>query len=700
MSEQLTDAHYDWAGAFCGIPNIRGTSGVANGPGVPEGVPPSASSASAAAPSQTNGGAAGMAQTSARPIPVPSVDTKDKAALVASMQMVDSIKTTDGGGFTIEATGGIQPITEQQANDLRAKAAAALKDALQRVSNRADMAMGRYSAQQKINLDSPISAFGADLMAKAKAALSGGHYEDPGPRLYPLSAKVTNCISQARSAVGGGKFSDAAGALADAEEAAAQIAGMVQAYCDGIIGGAESNVAVLEVTKTVCFAIDGVIAIVITGGGAAALAEGVGASGVGGSAATAGAIANFAPVVASGGTYALQVAEGDPVDWKKATADMVIQLVLAKFGGKMTEGLTSLVGRLGGSSLSSEVVRKIIVAEIMQAGSSCLQTVVSFAISKQEGKKVTWGQLMSAIEAAVLDPKGIVAAAALGAVSAKYPTTPGAQTTPAPEGGTDPVTGAPSGPNAGGGKAEPNASTPTAPPAGGGTEPVTSAPAGPNAGGGTVEPNVSPPAAPPAGGGTAPAASASADPNAGGGPVDQNVSTPAAAPAGGGTEPVASAPADPNTGGEPPEGPPDLTPEQQRQVEILQEFEERQIHHGSQQMGADEAPAPNLDEHGRIPELTQGPEPETRFAKLGDTKFSQANVSPVMGDGTPLKEVEQNMADHGPDPGRPDADMVANEDGSLTSIDNRRLVAAHGADLDGVPAQVHAADEPLPEEMA
>jgi hypothetical protein len=44
--------------------------------------------------------------------------------------------------------------------------------------------------------------------------------------------------------------------------------------------------------------------------------------------------------------------------------------------------------------------------------------------------------------------------------------------------------------------------------------------------------------------------------------------------------------------------------------------------------------------------------------------------------------------------------MVANEDGSLTSIDNRRLVAAHGADLDGVPAQVHAADEPLPEEMA
>jgi hypothetical protein len=573
---------------------------------------------------------------------VPSVDTKDKAALVASMQMVDSIKTTDGGGFTIEATGGIQPITEQQANDLRAEAAAALKDALQRVSNRADMAMGRYSAQQKINLDSPISAFGADLMAKAKAALSGGHYEDPGPRLYPLSAKVTNCISQARSAAGGGKFSDAAGALADAEEAAAQIAGMVQAYCDGIIGGAESNVAVLEVTKTVCFAIDGVIAIVITGGGAAALAEGVGASGVGGSAATAGAIANFAPVVASGGTYALQVAEGDPVDWKKATADMVIQLVLAKFGGKMTEGLTSLVGRLGGSSLSSEVVRKIIVAEIMQAGSSCLQTVVSFAISKQEGKKVTWGQLMSAIEAAVLDPKGIVAAAALGAVSAKYPTTPGAQTTPAPEGGTDPVTGpnagtpaappaeggtaplasAPAGPNASGGKADPNVSTPAAAPSGGGTEPVASAPADPNTGGGTVEPNASTPAAAPAGGGTEPAAGAPADPNTGGGTVDPNAGTPAPRPAGGATDPNASAPSDPNAGDEERAG--DNVPPPRQRPRAKERNARNQLSEQARKSG--NPPAAELDDGEGLHELPNVGDPKVPLKtalKAADIKMSQ-----------------------------------------------------------------------------
>jgi hypothetical protein len=169
----------------------------------------------------------------------------------------------------------------------------------------------------------------------------------------------------------------------------------------------------------------------------------------------------------------------------------------------------------------------------------------------------------------------------------------------------------------------------------------------------------------------------------------------------GGAPPSDPPPPNSSGGGGGPDGPPDLTPEQQRQVEILQEFEERQVHHGGQQMEvADEAPAPNLEEPDRIPELTQGPEPDLRLAKTREVNFSQADVSQAMGDGTPIQEVEQNMADHGWDPTRPDADMVANEDGSLTSIDNRRLVAADGAGVEEVPAQVHAADEPLPEEMA
>jgi hypothetical protein len=154
-------------------------------------------------------------------------------------------------------------------------------------------------------------------------------------------------------------------------------------------------------------------------------------------------------------------------------------------------------------------------------------------------------------------------------------------------------------------------------------------------------------------------------------------------------------------GGEPPDEPPELTEEQQRQADILEEFAEQQQRHGAEQMEvADEAPAPNLEEPDRIPELTQGPEPDQRLAKLRDIKFSQADVSPAMGDGTPIEEVAQNMADEGWDPTKPDADVVANEDGSLTSIDNRRLVAADAAGIDEVPVQVHAADSALPEEMA
>jgi hypothetical protein len=63
-------------------------------------------------------------------------------------------------------------------------------------------------------------------------------------------------------------------------------------------------------------------------------------------------------------------------------------------------------------------------------------------------------------------------------------------------------------------------------------------------------------------------------------------------------------------GGEPSDGPPELTPEQQRQVEIAQEFEEAQVHHGGQQLEvADEAPAPDLEEPNRTPEIDSGHDP-------------------------------------------------------------------------------------------
>jgi hypothetical protein len=67
-----------------------------------------------------------------------------------------------------------------------------------------------------------------------------------------------------------------------------------------------------------------------------------------------------------------------------------------------------------------------------------------------------------------------------------------------------------------------------------------------------------------------------------------------------------------------------------------------------------------------------------RVVSIGNVNQSQANVSKVRGDGTPIENVTKNKTEGGRDPNAPDADMVANEDGTMSSIDDRRLVAADG----------------------
>jgi hypothetical protein len=154
-------------------------------------------------------------------------------------------------------------------------------------------------------------------------------------------------------------------------------------------------------------------------------------------------------------------------------------------------------------------------------------------------------------------------------------------------------------------------------------------------------------------------------------------------------------------GGEPPDEPMNLGEDDERRRDILEEFEERQQRHGQQQMEVpDEGPDPNFDEPNRMPELQQGPDGVQRDVSLRDVKATQSDISPVMGDGTPIEDVSAQMREEGWDATKPDPQMVQNDDGSLSTLDHRRLSAAEGAELDEVPATVHAPDEPIPEDQA
>jgi hypothetical protein len=110
---------------------------------------------------------------------------------------------------------------------------------------------------------------------------------------------------------------------------------------------------------------------------------------------------------------------------------------------------------------------------------------------------------------------------------------------------------------------------------------------------------------------------------------------------------------------------------------------------------------PDPGEPGRMPELDQYPGGEQRDVPLANIRPTQDGISPVTGDGTPLEEMSAQIREAGGmDRTQPAAQMVQNEDGTLSTLDHRRISAAEGAELEEVPAEVFPADEPIPEDQA
>lgn len=89
-----------------------------------------------------------------------------------------------------------------------------------------------------------------------------------------------------------------------------------------------------------------------------------------------------------------------------------------------------------------------------------------------------------------------------------------------------------------------------------------------------------------------------------------------------------------------------------------------------------------------------------REVNLEDVRSSQGDVSPRMRDGRTIDEVASEMRQNGWDKTKEPPDMVEWDDGSLTTLDHRRLVAADRGGLGKVPARVHPADEHISADRA
>ena len=110
-----------------------------------------------------------------------------------------------------------------------------------------------------------------------------------------------------------------------------------------------------------------------------------------------------------------------------------------------------------------------------------------------------------------------------------------------------------------------------------------------------------------------------------------------------------------------------------------------------------EAPIPGWMRPGTPPVLSGV---QARNVPLDELRYSQGDVSPQTGDGTPIEDVAADMRNNGWDTSKPNPDVVEYEDGRKVTLDHRRLVAAQQAGLKEVPANVHPANEPLPAEDA
>jgi len=335
------------------------------------------------------------------------------AAGKAVMRAVDGLSPMPDGRFTTTYEGRQLVLTADQAARARATARTAVADVLSRSWHRYDQAVGRYASQKSVDREFWFTSRAAHAFAWARTL---GDHADPGTALALQRPVLTLSDGEARRALGEGRLEAAAEAAARAEVAAGRSAALVRAFVDQTIEGAESLATGLEYTRDAAFITLGVLAVVASGGAAAGLAPEVVGAGIGGLSVgtTATVISVGAPIVANVGVGVAKTVAGDPVDWGAIAVDAAVQVVLARFGGKLGEGIFA---RLAGNPVARSVARKALASVLSgvlthEAGQA-FSTTVHTTYTALRGRPVSWSQFLDELATRMADPKGIFIAAAM-----------------------------------------------------------------------------------------------------------------------------------------------------------------------------------------------------------------------------------------------------------------------------------------------
>jgi len=347
-----------------------------------------------------------------RALLLPTIRGGDKDALAKVMRVIDGISPSGNTDrpFTIVVDGQPETLTAAQADAIRSKAARILSENLSRVRIKADYAENRYQTQIEVDKQHWIVA---------PIVKTLGRVQDPGPDLLAYVVCANREIQSALEAASSHQLEKAATLMADAEAAAISANKMWQAYFEGIINASEMTVTVLEVTRDAAFLTLAVLATVASGGaaaGALGAAEGAGATTTVlgfqvGTTAAANVIATGAPIVANLAEAGAKVSMGDRVDWGALVVDTAMQVIITRFGGKVTGGIAkALVGNPATESLATKVTENLVHTVILHMGSTALTTAARDAYRALKGQNVTWRSFADDLIGRLTDPKGIAVA--------------------------------------------------------------------------------------------------------------------------------------------------------------------------------------------------------------------------------------------------------------------------------------------------
>ncbi len=338
------------------------------------------------------------------------------------MAAVDELRVGDQPNeYTTKFKGLVIRMNQAQRDQLVEQARKSLSDSLRKVRDKADYARSGYEIQSKINDESPVTSF----LVTTFAGVRGKPDE-----LLNAAGRAEYLASLAQVNLSINAFGAAATLLSEAEVEAKNSARLWQEYHDGIISAGEKTVTVLEYTRDASFLTLGVLAIIATGGAAAGAAGATGTTTTAfgfevGTVAAANTISVGAPIVATLGGAGVQLALGDKVDWGRVGLDIIVSVILSKFGGKLSQGLFSrMVGSAAVASIGKIAFGRIVSSLLTHEASVVFTTTTDQVYQELRYQNVTWDQFTDRLLDRMADPKGLIVASVMAAVQtgaeAKY----------------------------------------------------------------------------------------------------------------------------------------------------------------------------------------------------------------------------------------------------------------------------------------